>query len=79
MGFKLRFRGLFFILLTIFLAFETLKNLQNGQKYKERPGSTCVCIFRLVPNQKSDYPLVNSSDMSIFLKRTLKSLTPYHD
>ena len=52
---------------------------KKWQKYKERPGSTCVCIFRLVPNQKSDYPLVNSSDMSIFLKRTLKSLTPYHD
>ena len=36
MGFKPSFRGLFFILLTIFLAFETLKNQQNGQKYKEK-------------------------------------------
>ena len=79
MGFKPSFRGLFFILLTIFLAFKTFKNQHNWQKYKERPGLICVCIFRLVPNQKSDYPLVNSSDMSIFLKRTLKSLTPYHD
>ena len=29
------FRGLFFILLTAFLAFENLKNQQKGRKYGE--------------------------------------------